>query len=191
MTIERQAFLMALGAHQHQRYGDHPYIVHLFDVVEVLRDFKFSNPTLEAAAWLHDVIEDTDLTYADVNRATNVKVAEIVLAVTDEVGRNRQERKAKTHPKLVGFRDAQIVKLADWIANCRDAKANRPDLVQMYRKDFAAFDDAIRTESTGQTELMWKEIQRLLDFAGRLPRPDEAAERDRMARGLSKIECGF
>lgn len=163
--LVRKAFLLAAEYHQHQKYGEHPYLVHLYDVVNVLIEYGFNTPTfyhLLAAAWLHDTLEDTTLNYSKIKTECGEYVAEIVFAVTDELGRSRKERKKKTLPKLTGFEDAQIVKLADWIANLRDCHRNRSDLLQMYRKDYRSFRDAVKHEATELMLPFWDEIESLL-----------------------------
>jgi (p)ppGpp synthase/HD superfamily hydrolase len=169
-NLDRKAFLLAVRAHQHQKYGDDPYIVHLFDVVNVLHRFQHTSEMVLAAAWLHDVIEDTPLNYHDVKNATNEAVADIVLRLTDEIGKNRKERKAKTMPKLRGELAAQTVKLADWIANVEEAVlSDNPKsyrLVQMYKKDYPDLKAFFDGEEHFAEELypMWYHLSRLLDF---------------------------
>lgn len=136
--VERKAFLMALKAHAHQLYGENePYIVHLQDVVSVLHRFPhLIDETLLAAAWLHDIIEDTPNNYHNVVEECGESVAKIVYAVTDELGHNRRERKAKSLPKLANFIEAQTLKLADWIANLEESHRSDLDKIKMYKKDW-------------------------------------------------------
>jgi (p)ppGpp synthase/HD superfamily hydrolase len=51
---------LALRYHGEQRYGDHPYGVHLDAVVEILREY--GHEALVPAGYLHDTLEDTDAT---------------------------------------------------------------------------------------------------------------------------------
>jgi len=159
----RKAFLLAAKYHKHQLYGDDPYLVHLYDVVEVLHEYRYTDSKYLAAAWTHDALEDTTLGYYTIKTEIGEDVAEMVFAVTDELGRSRKERKKKTLPKLDGLRDAQVVKLADWIANLRNAHTERPDLLQMYRKDFKDFERAARHQADSGMEGMWREIERLVN----------------------------
>jgi len=43
-----------------QLYANLPYTHHLADVARVLREFGVTDPALLTAAWLHDLVEDTD-----------------------------------------------------------------------------------------------------------------------------------
>lgn len=163
MKKSRKAFLLAHEYHGNQKYGNDPYLIHLYDVVNVLHEYGYnSDDHLIAASWLHDTLEDTTLNYSRIKQEIGKDVAEIVFAVTDEMGRSRKERKEKTLPKLPGFRDAQIVKLADWVANLRNCHQERPDLLQMYRKDFKDFETVTRHEASLTMKDMWREIDRLL-----------------------------
>lgn len=91
-SLETRAAVFAAEKHRNQKYGNRPYFNHLEQVVTTLERFRISNPHLLAAGFLHDVIEDTDASYNDVKKVTNTVVAELVYAVTDELGRNRKER---------------------------------------------------------------------------------------------------
>jgi (p)ppGpp synthase/HD superfamily hydrolase len=75
-----------------------------------------------AAAWFHDVLEDCRWSYTKLKNATNYQVAEIVYALTDELGKNRDERKRKTLPKIAANRFATFVKICDRIANTTHSK---------------------------------------------------------------------
>lgn len=171
MSIERRAFKLAIRAHRGQAYGKEPYVVHLFDVVQVLRGFlgtlernalpKGMAKKCRAAAWLHDVIEDTPANYHDVEDACGMEVAEIVYALTDELGRSRKERKAKTLPKVQSNLPAQLVKLSDWIANVENCIANSPDRLKMYERDYKAFSEACRGDFS-LLEPMWDCLDDLL-----------------------------
>lgn len=67
MTLSERARIFATQAHadagQKRKFTDEPYIVHPAAVVELLMS---ANPSEEmiAAAWLHDVVEDTGVTLA-------------------------------------------------------------------------------------------------------------------------------
>ena len=136
----------AAQKHAGQRYGDQPYTVHLSAVREVLRwaGYDDGHPVAEAA-WLHDTIEDTDATEAEIARLFGAPVASLVWAVTG-VGKNRKERNASAYLKIQAaqrdFLPAANLKLADRIANV-EASVDAPDKLAMYRKEWPAFRDAL------------------------------------------------
>ena len=104
----------AVCAHGEQRYGDRPYVEHLSAVVEVLEQFGFDDDYV-AAGWLHDVVEDTAATKADVEAAFGARVAKLVSAVSG--GGDRAAHVASIYEKIAAYPDAANVKLADRIAN--------------------------------------------------------------------------
>ena len=139
LSLPETARDLAVRSHGPQLYGDKPYVIHLEQVVAVLRRFNLATPELESAAWLHDVIEDTSTSEVEIARAGfPTSVIAIVLAVTDEPGANRQERKAKTYPKIAALRDAVAVKLADRIANVEAGGK-----LDLYSKEYPQFRSAL------------------------------------------------
>ncbi len=68
--------------------------------------------------WNHDTIEDTGITFNDLIKATNIKVAEIAYALTNEKGRNREERaNSKYYRGIRKTEYATFGKLCDRMAN--------------------------------------------------------------------------
>lgn len=104
----------AVRAHGQQRYGERPYVEHLSAVVEVLEEFGFSDDYV-AAGWLHDVVEDTSETEADIEAAFGDRVAKLVSAVSG--GGDRATHVASIYEKIGAYPDSAVVKLADRIAN--------------------------------------------------------------------------
>ncbi|MEZ4317637.1 MAG: HD domain-containing protein [Myxococcota bacterium] len=153
---------MALAAHGEQRYGDRPYVVHLVKVVENLHRFGVATPELEAAAWLHDTVEDTELTLDQVRAAFGDRVAELVHAVTTESGADRHERNARTYPKLAATPGAVRLKLADRIANVEASWEARNRKLFMYHEEYPAFREALRDDSDHVTRAMWAHLDALL-----------------------------
>jgi (p)ppGpp synthase/HD superfamily hydrolase len=135
-VVER-ARLFAIEAHRETRYGKLPYEFHLEAVVNTLP--PDASEEAVAAAWLHDTVEDTEVTLHDIRQEFGGRVARLVDAVTDEPGPNRKARKAGMYKKLVAAPyEARAIKLADRIANMR-ASIENPKLGAMYRKEFPEF----------------------------------------------------
>lgn len=155
-------------AHGSQSYNDEvPYVVHLESVVYVCQRFGYSDPVMVCAAWLHDSIEDTNTNYNAILKKFGKDVAELVYAVTSELGRNRDERNEKTYPKIRGNAAATALKLADRIANLEYGIANGGDMLAKYRKEYPGFKTAIRvTEGEDQrTTRMWGHLDMILGYA--------------------------
>ena len=163
MELVEKARTFAITAHGDQKYGTEPYSVHLDAVENVLIEFNHIVGVLRAAAWLHDVVEDTDVSQAEIEIEFPGYVALIVEAVTSEPGRNRTERNIKTYPKIAAMPEAIIVKLADRIANVREAIATQSELLKMYRKEYPAFRNALKSENE-DVQIMWRYLDVLLDY---------------------------
>ena len=156
-----EARLVAEKAHSNQTYDDiFPYTKHLQDVVDILIRFGFSGKYI-VAGWLHDSIEDDGVSYNDVKGYFGEEVAEMVYCVTDELGRNREEKKRKTLPKTASNSDAIIIKLGDRIANIEHGGK-----IDMYAKEYNQFRDALQPNSpkTEEARSMWLHLEGLLNL---------------------------
>jgi len=135
--VVMQAELFAIEAHKDTRYGKLPYEYHLRAVVDLLPEWMPDE--VFAAAWLHDTVEDTEVTLHDIRKLFGGRIARLVDAVTDEPGPNRKVRKAGMYKKLSDAPAfARTVKLADRIANMQ-ASIENPKLGAMYREEFPEF----------------------------------------------------
>ena len=119
----RQFAIDAHGAIDHRRkYSGEPYHVHLERVAAMVEAAGGDAETI-AAAWLHDVVEDTPTTFAQLEQLFGPSVASLVEAMTDvphSLG-NRAKRKEIDRARLAAA-DARVhnVKLADLTDNLRD-----------------------------------------------------------------------
>lgn len=137
-TVER-ARIFATAAHgavaQLRKYTNEPYIVHPAEVVSIVRSVPHTEEQL-AAAWLHDVVEDTGVTIEIIRAEFGEKVADLVGWLTDvsrpEQG-NRATRKAidRAHTAMAPA-EAQTVKLADLISNTRSIVEHDVNFARVY-----------------------------------------------------------
>ncbi|NBB64296.1 HD domain-containing protein [Pseudomonas sp. ODNR1LW] len=133
----------AVRAHGDQTYGDLPYVVHLDAVVSVLRGWwGLGGADILAAAYLHDVLEDTSATYADLVGTFGSRVADIVWACTGE-GETRDQRTAAIYAKVARDGSAAVVKLADRVANL-EACTPRSAHADRYAREHKAFVAALK-----------------------------------------------
>ena len=117
----------ATDAHQridHRRkYSNQPYVVHLEQVAKIVASVT-DDEAMIAAAWLHDVVEDTPATLDDIERNFGSTIACLVRDLTDvskPSDGNRAVRKTIDREHLAQASNrAQTVKLADLIDNCTD-----------------------------------------------------------------------
>lgn len=161
MLEEARSF--ALTAHASQKYGDRPYAFHLEAVVELLLPY---GTEAQVIGYLHDTLEDTEVTENDIRIRFGERIAECVSLLTDSPGANRAERKAATYARLstVGRASelALVVKAADRLANVRSCVADqRRGLWEIYRKEHPCFTRAAYRERL--CEPLWAELDALLE----------------------------
>lgn len=144
-----QALKFAADQHRDQRRkGAHkpPYINHPIEVVEQLvRVGKVSDLNILLAAALHDTVEDTDTTPADIEKMFGKKVSEIVAEVTDDKSLPKAERKQKQveHAPHLSL-EAKQVKLSDKISNIREIGADPPaDWDKQRKLDYVAWGEKV------------------------------------------------
>ena len=160
--LVKEARMVAVKGHMAQSYdGMFPYEKHLDDVIDVLNRFvkagtrDYANK-LYIAGYLHDILEDGALSFNKIKNYFGEDVAEIVYCVTDELGRTRLEKKAKTLPKIATNPDAIIIKLADRIANIEMGGK-----VDMYAKEYFDFKFALHRKDS-KAQPMWDHLESLL-----------------------------
>jgi (p)ppGpp synthase/HD superfamily hydrolase len=88
------------------------------------------------AVWLHDTIEDCRLTYNDILKISNKEVADLVYALSNEKGRDRQERANEKYYK--GIRDtefATFIKLCDRLANVIYSRETNSRMFDVYKNE--------------------------------------------------------
>jgi len=127
-----RAYDMASAAHQHQRRSSgESYINHPIAVARIVADIGLDDVSL-AAALLHDAVEDTEITLADVECSFGREVASIVDGVTKlerlQFDSKEAQQAATMRKMLVAMaKDLRvlIIKLADRLHNMRTI-AGRP-----------------------------------------------------------------
>ena len=132
-ALLRRAFDVADQAHRGQkRASGEPYISHSLATAHILAELRLDTSTL-AAAFLHDTLEDTDITYEQLEAEFGTEIASLVDGVTklgtiDQLsGLNerslKQDAKAESLRKmfLAMVDDVRVVliKLADRLHNMR------------------------------------------------------------------------
>jgi len=140
MKIVEKAKEFATRAHEGQvrKYTGVPYIVHPIEVMEIVSTVAHDDAML-AAALLHDVVEDTDVTIEEVEAEFGADVASLVSDLTDvsnpEDG-NRKLRKSldREHSAKSSGR-AQTIKLADLISNSMDIVKHDPTFAKLYMQE--------------------------------------------------------
>jgi guanosine-3',5'-bis(diphosphate) 3'-pyrophosphohydrolase len=121
-----------------------PYAEHLLEALEVLvRGAGVTDPDILQAAVLHDVVEDTPCTIADVRREFGGRVAEMVDWVTKPEPAEGVDRTAAKAAYLTRLQDAPddavLVKLADRVSNVQTLRNLRLPKQRQYYAETVRF----------------------------------------------------
>jgi len=129
-----RAYRFSERAHEGQtRSSGEPYVTHCIEVAKILADLQLDTVTV-ASGLLHDVVEDTPTTVADIEREFGGEVAQIVDGLT-KIGNlpmhSKEERQVENYRKLLlsVAKDARVIliKLADRLHNMRTLDYVAPD----------------------------------------------------------------
>jgi (p)ppGpp synthase/HD superfamily hydrolase len=173
-----RALCYAGQKHRDQRRkgaGAPPFINHAIEVADLLaRVAGVSDPVTLQAAILHDTVEDTDATIADIEAEFGTEVASVVAEVTDDerLGAN-ERRRLQVHlaPRL--SHRAKLVRIADKIANIRSVAWSPPlDWSRERRRDYLTWTERVVAGCRGCSP----ELERLYDLA--------------LAEGLQVLDAG-
>jgi hypothetical protein len=117
MSCIDKALDVAIAAHQGQKYGVFPYMIHPITVVkEVTRHFPNVDEDTRIAAMLHDVVEDSETSFDDIrNEGFSEDVVEALVVLT----RKTEETYAEYIDRILksGNLIAQRVKYCDAFVN--------------------------------------------------------------------------
>lgn len=154
MSMILNAAGLARAAHrgQFRKYTGDEYIVHPARVAGRIATLEGTTEEMVAAAFLHDAIEDTKVTYKDIVLEINKKTADLVQAVTNPSKGStlpRAERKRMDRKHLEDApREAKVIKLVDRIDNLRDLSGSASDFKILYARESLLLLEVIREAHT-------------------------------------------
>jgi guanosine-3',5'-bis(diphosphate) 3'-pyrophosphohydrolase len=126
ILLLKKAYVFAASAHQgHLRRSGEPYLSHPLEVASMLADLRLDYKAL-AAGLLHDVLEDTEVTPAELRKAFGQEVLDLVEGVT-KISRvqeaSTEDRQAETIQKIILAMTDDLrvifIKLADRVHNLK------------------------------------------------------------------------
>ena len=161
-NLKKNVLDFAVKAHagQTRKYTGEDYIVHPISVSKLVKKHGGSE-IQQAGALLHDVVEDTQYTLADINANFGSQVATLVKWLTDtsrpEDG-NRKTRKEIDRNRLGSApADVQMIKLADMIDNSTTIFTLDKNFAPVFKREMGELVDAM-TKVEGSS--LWKEAQK-------------------------------
>ena len=146
LTIIRAAHFAAVKHAAQRRKGKaaEPYVNHVLEVAHLVAEAGLDADVI-AAALLHDTVEDTETSPAELEAEFGPVISNLVLELTDDKSLLKADRKRlqveRAPHKSVG---AQAIKTADKISNLRSILASPPaDWDEQRKQEYFAFAHAV------------------------------------------------
>ena len=163
IMILRKAADFAAKAHEGTfRKGSRiPYIYHPMEVALIVAQMTDDREVI-AAAYLHDVLEDTSVTQEDIQEAFGSRILSLVQAETEDKTRTWQERKATTVEHLAeASREIKILTLGDKLSNLRSTAR---DYMVLGDEVWQRFNEKRRESHKWYAEGVLKALEDLSEF---------------------------
>jgi len=164
LVLKAREFAAKAHAGVFRKWSGEPYIEHPKRVAERLAAMGFPEKVV-AAAYLHDVIEDTPVSEAEIAAAFGPEVAALVAEVTKPIVKaNRAGRKAafRAHLAKSSYFGASI-KLSDELDNSRNVAELAPEFAAIYLPEMR---EELKVLSHGHPELVVKLNAHLAKYFG-------------------------
>jgi (p)ppGpp synthase/HD superfamily hydrolase len=173
MLLLAEAVAFAAQRHVGQRRKgarQEPYFNHLAEVAALVAEAtEGRDAALVAAAYLHDVVEDTPATEAEIRGRFGADVAALVMEVTDDKRLPKAERKlAQIARAPTKSERAKLIKLADKISNLRSLADSPPTAwPASQRADYIEFSVRVVDGLRGASPILEAEFDRTVEKARR------------------------
>ena len=174
-TIIEQIITFTDRAHgtQMRKYTPDRYIVHPVRVMEICKEYS-DNEVVFAAALMHDVLEDTPTSIEEIRKflqplmgkEKTEETIQLVIELTDVYIKqnypawNRRERKQKERERMASIsNDAQTIKYADILDNCREIVAHDRSFAKVFLNECLS----LMKVMTKGNQLLYKRTMKLLE----------------------------
>ena len=158
LTAEAFATAAHGAINQRRKYSGAPYIMHPESVARIVQTVEWHTAEMVCAAWLHDVLEDTQVELPDLERFFGSTIGTMVYRLTDcgQHFGNRRHRKAVDRQRLAeSSREVQTIKVADLIDNTPSIIANDPDFAKVYVREKRALLDVLNLADADLKTRAW------------------------------------
>jgi (p)ppGpp synthase/HD superfamily hydrolase len=148
---------------QHRKQTGEQFVEHPIAVARLLADAGYDG-ALMSAAYLHDVVEKTDVGIDEIRERFGPTVADLVDCLTedDEIPNYAKRKRALRHRILEAGGDPVVIYAADRVANMRDwlrvAPENRPGC-----------GERLGTSLEDRLQLWGEDVEELHDLDARTP----------------------
>ena len=160
-----KAMMFARDKHKDQKrkYTNDPYFIHLAEVAALVETCTLGHEVepkvMIATAWLHDVIEDQNVTHQELVRDFGDQVADGVLLLSDLETGNRTTRKQLARDRLSKAPEwVQTIKIADLCSNAPSIITHDPKFANTYVKEAKAYLDVFQMADYG----VWRILNSIL-----------------------------
>lgn len=149
------------AAHGDQKYDTHAYSYHLQQVLDKVKLHSF-DPIVWAAAYGHDLFEDTKVTKE--NFPFDSEIAYLIDLLTDRPGKNRRDRHLNTYWRIRSDPRAVLIKMCDRFCNHEQSIDSK--LAPMYAREYFEFKFALYEPN--QFDDLWEELDEQYEKLKRL-----------------------
>lgn len=148
---------------QHRKQTHEQFVQHPIAVARLLSDFGYDGALL-AAAYLHDVVEKTDVELDEIRERFGPGVADLVDSLTedDEIPQYAERKRALRRKILDAGEDPVLIYAADRVANMRDWR-------QVPAEDRAACGERLGTSLPERLQLWGEDLEELHDLDPETP----------------------
>jgi len=166
LIIRSRDFAISNHRRINQLYDGLPYYVHLQEVVEFVHMFEHLLTPEEidiaiCVAWLHDVVEDTGLTYNNIKKVLGERIASLSCNLCNNIhGKTRDERANDDYyTRLKSDKLSIFVKIADRLANMYHSfHYGNNGMYKTYKKELPGFKEKLYN---GMYDEMWELLENI------------------------------